>query len=129
MRRSSFTAVVAASVMAAAPLVLAAPAAHAAVVNYAEVQFAFYDAAGRQVGSDDVTLLGTGASAPVHVPDGAVLVEVTNDPFPLSDATVGIVAGSATGRSAALEETSVDVGYRLKIVAIGITLLETVIEG
>ncbi|MEZ0114497.1 hypothetical protein ABH920_008532 [Catenulispora sp. EB89] len=91
--------------LAAAPLALAAPA-HAALIDEAEVQITFFDAAGHQTGFDDLTLLGAGDTVTVTPPATSASVTITNDPFPLSDAPIEVTlpatsASVATTRAAA----------------------------
>lgn len=81
--------------LAAVPAMFAAPAAHAALIDEAEVQLAFHDASGNLIGLTDLTLLGAGDTATFSAPVGAVEATVTNDPFPLSDAPIEVTFTSA----------------------------------
>jgi hypothetical protein len=98
-------------VLAVSPMLFAAPA-HAALIDYADVQITFYDVDGHTIGFDDLALLGAGDTAAVTVPAGSRSAEVTNDLFPLSDApiTVTIETGTAIRPRTAGQLVSVSPG-------------------
>jgi hypothetical protein len=121
--RSRFAAAVIVPALAAAPLLFAAPAAQAAVIDEAEVQVVFHDAAGHVTGFRDLTLIGAGARATVTPPAGTHSALIINDPFPLSEDPVQVTFGITAESSRAADSTLVWPGSSIEVTDVSVDLL------